>query len=93
MFRRQSGRKHAPQASSPTGTGATPPTQAARPSQPKRVEPRGVPASVSPTGEDRSPSREQVAIRAYYRWLARGKPLGTDWEDWFEAERQLAATA
>jgi hypothetical protein len=43
-------------------------------------------------GEDRRPSREQVALDAYHRWLSRGKPVGTDWEDWFAAERQLVAT-
>lgn len=40
-----------------------------------------------------SPSREQITIHAYHRWLGRGKPIGTDGEDWFAAERQLAATA
>ena len=30
---------------------------------------------------------------AYYLWLGRGRPIGTDWDDWLEAERQLAASA
>lgn len=34
---------------------------------------------------------EQVANRAYGLWEARGKPDGTDREDWFEAERRLRA--
>jgi hypothetical protein len=89
MFKKQSARKRA----IPTGKGEAPPSPAARPAEPRRVEPRGVPASSSPRGEDRTASREQVAIDAYHRWLSRGKPDGTDWEDWFEAERQLAATA
>ena len=89
MFRRQSGRNRA----TPTGKGETPPTAPVRPTEPKRVEEGGVPTSTSPRGADRSPFREQIAIHAYHRWLARGKPIGTDWEDWFEAERQLAATA
>jgi hypothetical protein len=93
MFKRQSGSKRAAQASSPTAKGETPPTPAVRQAEPKRVEQRGVPTSFSPTGADWSPSQEQIAIHAYHRWLARGKPIGTDWEDWFEAERQLAATA
>jgi len=89
MFKRQSARKRTP----PTGKGEMPPTAAARPAETERVEPRAVPASSDPRGGDRSPSREEVAIHAYHRWLARGEPIGTDWEDWFEAERQLAATA
>jgi DUF2934 family protein len=71
MFKKKSGSKPSPQASSPSGKGETPPSSA---------------------GLDRSPSREQIAIDAYHRWLARGEPIGTDWEDWFEAERELAAT-
>ncbi|MGZ3471790.1 MAG: DUF2934 domain-containing protein [Isosphaeraceae bacterium] len=58
-----------------------------------RVEERGVPASFSPRKEDRRPSSEQIAIHAYYLWLARGQPVGTDRDDWLEAERRLAASA
>ena len=43
--------------------------------------------------QDRSPSSEQIAIRAYHLWVARGQPGGTDWDDWLEAERRLAASA
>jgi hypothetical protein len=32
---------------------------------------------------------EQVAERAYFRWLERGCPMGTAEQDWFEAEREL----
>ena len=32
---------------------------------------------------------EQVAGRAYQLWEARGCDAGHDWEDWFEAEREL----
>jgi hypothetical protein len=35
------------------------------------------------------PTHEQIAFRAYENWEARGKPAGTDREDWFEADRQL----
>jgi hypothetical protein len=41
----------------------------------------------------RTASHEEVAVRAYYLWLGRGKAAGADLEDWFAAERQLAATA
>jgi len=34
-------------------------------------------------------SQEQVVVLAYEIWLSRGKPEGTDQEDWFEAEGQL----
>ena len=60
---------------------------------PERVEASGVPASFRPRREDRSPSAEQIVLHAYHLWLARGQPVGTDWDDWLEAERQLAASA
>jgi len=71
------------------GDGETPVTPATRPAEPWRVEERGDPAPSRSGGGDRVPSRERIAIQAYQRWLSRGKPIGTDWEDWFEAERQL----
>jgi hypothetical protein len=67
-----------------------PQTPAADRVEPMWVEEEGDLASSSPGGGDRSPPREQIAIHAYHRWVTRGKPIGTDWEDWFEAERQLA---
>jgi hypothetical protein len=93
MSKSQTGRKRAIQASSPTGKSETPPAPAAHETEPQRVEECGVPASFSPRREDRSPSSEQIAIYAYHLWLARGQPVGTDWDDWLEAERQLAASA
>ena len=89
----QAGRKRATQAPSPIGKGETPPAPVTRETEPQRVEERGVPASFSPRREDRRPSSEQIAIHAYHLWLARGQPVGTDWDDWLEAERQLAASA
>lgn len=74
-----------------TGKGE-PPTPAAHQAEPLRVEQAGVPATAT-SGADRAPSRDQVALDAYHRWLARGKPVGTDREDWFDAERRLAASA
>ena len=89
----QTGRKRATQAPSPTDKSETPPAPAARQTEPLRVEERGVPASFSPRKEDRRPSSEQIAIHAYHLWLERGQPVGTDRDDWLEAERQLAASA
>jgi hypothetical protein len=34
-------------------------------------------------------SDQQVAARAYEKWLARGCPIGDDLRDWFEAEQEL----
>ena len=50
-----------------------------------------MPHSISAGGE--SPRHEQIAVRAYQLWEARGKPLGTDRVDWFEAERLLRVEA
>ena len=52
-----------------------------------------MPASLRPRGEGRRPSSEAIALHAYYLWLGRGRPIGTDWDDWLEAERRLAASA
>jgi hypothetical protein len=40
-----------------------------------------------------SPTQHQIAVRAYQLWEEKGRPDGKDREDWFEAERQLRATA
>jgi hypothetical protein len=34
---------------------------------------------------------EKIAMRAYEKWCKRGKPLGTDKQDWMEAEAELRA--
>lgn len=38
-------------------------------------------------------SREEIAVRAYERFCARGYVHGFDVEDWLAAERELTATA
>ena len=43
--------------------------------------------------EKREVKPEQVAELAYYRWLSRNGAPGNPEEDWFFAERQLAAKA
>src|SRR5262245_10822704 len=34
---------------------------------------------------------EKIAMRAYEKWCKRGRPQGTDKQDWYEAERELRA--
>jgi hypothetical protein len=93
MSKSPSGRKRATQASPPAGKSEPPPAPAAPETEPQGVEASGVPASFRPRREDRGPSAEQIALHAYHLWLARGQPGGTGWDDWLEAERQLAASA
>jgi hypothetical protein len=93
MAKSPSTRKRVTRASSPAGENEILPIPAARRTEPKPVEAAGVPASLGPRGEDRRPSSEAITLHAYYLWLGRGRPIGTDWDDWLEAERQLAASA
>jgi hypothetical protein len=32
---------------------------------------------------------EKIAMRAYEKWCLRGRPQGTDKQDWMEAEQEL----
>jgi hypothetical protein len=34
---------------------------------------------------------EKIAMRAYEKWCKRGRPQGTDKQDWAEAEAELRA--
>src|SRR5713101_2874523 len=34
---------------------------------------------------------ERIAIRAYEKWCKRGRPPGTDRQDWVEADKELRA--
>lgn len=34
---------------------------------------------------------EKIAMRAYEKWVKRGRPDGTHMQDWLEAERELYA--
>jgi len=36
--------------------------------------------------------RAAVALAAYYKWLAAGRPLGRDLEFWVTAEQEVART-
>ena len=43
----------------------------------------------SDTVQDVAPARDEVAQRAYERFIARGRQHGHDVEDWLSAEREL----
>ena len=34
---------------------------------------------------------DKIAMRAYEKWVKRGRPHGTDRQDWLEAEAELKA--
>jgi hypothetical protein len=46
----------------------------------------------APTVSSESQDREQIAALAHEFWKARGFPIGTPEEDWFRAEREIAAS-
>lgn len=48
--------------------------------------PQAMPNKQAQTGQ---PTYDQIAKRAYEKWLKRGRPQGTQMQDWFEAEQEL----
>ena len=61
---------------------------------PSTSEPQSV-SSVADGGFrdfEQEPTRDEIARRAYFRFLQRGGEPGYDQEDWFEAERELKRT-
>lgn len=40
-----------------------------------------------------TPTHEQIAKRAYEIWVAKGRPVGLDEENWRQAEAELRAAA
>jgi hypothetical protein len=58
---------------------AAPNSNVTRPLQPR-------PASET---ESRTPTNDQIAVRAYEIYLARGGEHGRDQDDWYQAEREL----
>jgi len=48
------------------------------------------PTMPKPRVAHNQPTQEQVALRAYQIYLERGAVPGNEFEDWMEAERQLA---
>jgi len=43
----------------------------------------------APTNTQVKVPHEKIAMRAYDKWCKRGKPQGTDKQDWIEAETEL----
>jgi hypothetical protein len=41
------------------------------------------------TGRQMMPTYDQIAKRAYEKWVKRGRPGGTHLQDWYEAEAEL----
>jgi hypothetical protein len=46
------------------------------------------PAPMSTTPSVKVP-HEKIAMRAYEKWCKKGRPHGTDRQDWLEAEAEL----
>ena len=46
-----------------------------------------------PTAQPSTPTvkipHEKIAMRAYEKWCKKGRPQGTDKQDWIEAEREV----
>jgi hypothetical protein len=52
-----------------------------------------VPASTAGVNRPGPLSGDAVAALAFQKWQQRGCPTGDDRRDWFEAEKELAATS
>ena len=49
------------------------------------------PPSPSMTTSSAKVPHDKIAMRAYEKWCKRGRPHGTDKQDWLEAEAELRA--
>jgi len=47
------------------------------------------PPTTSPTTQSVKIPHEKIAMRAYEKWCQRGRPQGTELQDWMEAEAEL----
>jgi hypothetical protein len=55
----------------------------------RKIQPSPIPPSAAL--ENARISDEDIAVRAYFLWECRGKPLGSPEEDWHKAAEQLLA--
>lgn len=54
--------------------------------------PRGAQTTTTPPPQPQTQiPHEKIAMRAYEKWVKRGRPQGTDVQDWIEAETELRA--
>jgi hypothetical protein len=47
------------------------------------------PPTTPPTPSQVKIPHEKIAMRAYEKWVKRGRPNGSDRQDWLEAEAEL----
>jgi hypothetical protein len=47
------------------------------------------PQQSTPSGQSMPIPHEKIAMRAYEKWVKRGRPQGSDRQDWLEAEAEL----
>ncbi len=47
------------------------------------------PAMPMPPGNMMSVPQDKIAMLAYEKWCKRGRPHGTNMQDWLEAEKEL----
>ena len=60
----------------------------------RSIKPKPSPISAAPQQQVTiTLTHEQIAKRAYEIWLAKGRPLGLDDQNWAEAEAELRAAA
>jgi Protein of unknown function (DUF2934) len=57
------------------------------------VKASSLPGTKSGASSKRSPTFDEIAVRSYQLYLARGGEQGHDVEDWLAAEAQLSAEA
>jgi Protein of unknown function (DUF2934) len=90
MARTSTKRNSTPGTTAPASPPAVKPSfkaQLARPSAPA-LQAKAPASSARP-----SIDRQQVALHAFLIWERKGRPAGTEMENWLEAERELSGSA
>lgn len=54
-----------------------------------KVGPKRATVSAPDTSLVAAISAEEIACRAYQLWMEKGRPIGNDIQDWFQAENEL----
>jgi Uma2 family endonuclease len=47
---------------------------------------------IAMTENENSPEHDRIAARAFSIWMERGRPEGTEQDDWLQAEREIRET-